>query len=285
MTAPPRLVSVVVPVHDAAATLGGQLAALAAQDYDGEWELIVADDGSADDSAEIARGRGARVVASSARGPNLARNAGARSARGDFLAFCDADDVAGSGWLTGLVAEAGRGDLVAGSLDVEPLNDAEVRSWHETPPWERGHPIRQFMPVASTANLGIWRSVFTAIGGFSEEVARGEDKDLAWRAQLAGYEIVRAPQAVVAYRHRPTPAAAAVQHFAWGMANTRLYRRFRAHGMGRTRLRDSLHGWAWLGASVPLLAFSRRRRGMWARQAGLSAGQLVGSIRHRVVFL
>ena len=141
------------------------------------------------------------------------------------------------------------------------------------------------MPVVSTGNLGIWRSAFMALGGFSEEVARGEDKDLGWRAQLAGYEIVRAPEAVVAYRYRPTPGAAAIQHFGWGMANPRLYRRFRAHGMGRTRLRDSLHGWAWLGTSLPLLAFSRRRRGMWARQAGLRAGQLVGSIRHRVVFL
>jgi len=285
MTAEPRLVSVIVPVHDAAATLGGQLAALAAQDYGGEWELIVADDGSRDDSAEIARAWGAQVVASGGRGPNLARNAGARAARGDFLAFCDADDVADSGWLAGLVAGTAQGDLVAGRLDVEQLNDAEVRYWHRPPTWERGHPIRRFMPAVSSGNLGISRSVFTAIGGFSEEVVRGEDKDLGWRAQLAGYEIARAPEAVVAYRYRPTPAAAAVQHFAWGMANTRLYRRFRAHGMGRTRLRDSLHGWAWLGASVPLLAFSRRRRGMWARQAGLRAGQLVGSIRHRVVFL
>lgn len=285
MTARPSLVSVIVPVHDAAATLGGQLAALAAQDYEGKWELVVADDHSSDESAEVARVQGARVVASGGRGPNLARNAGARAARGDFLAFCDADDVADSGWLTGLVAGATRGDLVAGQLDVEQLNDAEVRSWHRPPAWEHRNPIRRFMPAVSTGNAGMWRSAFTAIGGFSEDVVRGEDKDLAWRAQLAGYEIARAPEAVMAYRHRSTPGAVAVQHFAWGMANTRLYRRFRACGLGRTRLQDSLHGWAWLGTSVPLLAFSRRRRGLWAAQAGLRAGQLVGSVRHRVVFL
>ena len=168
---------------------------------------------------------------------------------------------------------------------MEALNDADMHSWHQPRTWERGNPIRQFMPAVSTGNLGIWRSAFVAIGGFSNEVPRGEDKDLGWRAQLAGYEVVRAPEAVMAYRYRPTPGAVAAQHFAWGMANSRLYRLFRAHGMARTRLRDSLHGWAWLGATVPLLAFSRRRRGAWARQAGLRAGQLVGSIRHRVVFL
>jgi glycosyltransferase involved in cell wall biosynthesis len=219
MTSEPRLVSVIVPVHDAAPTLGSQLAALTAQDYEGEWELIVADDHSTDGSAEIARAHGARVVESAGRGPNVARNAAARAARGDFLAFCDADDVADREWLAGLVAGAARGDLVAGRLDVESLNAPEVRSWHETPAWDRGNPIRRFMPVVSTANLGIWRSVFTALGGFSEQVVRGEDKDLGWRAQLAGHEIVRAPEAVVSYRYRPTVAATVVQHFAWGMAN------------------------------------------------------------------
>lgn len=285
MTSAPRLVSVIVPVRDAAETLAGQLAALASQDYEGEWELIVADDHSTDGSAQIARGQGARVVASGGRGPNLARNAGVQAARGDFLAFCDADDLADSAWLTGLAAAATRGDLVQGSLDMEALNDADMRCWHQPLTWERGTPIRHFMPAVSTGNLGIWRGAFVAIGGFSEEVSRGEDKDLGWRAQLAGYEVVRAPEAVMAYRYRRTPGAVAAQHFAWGMANSRLYRRFRAHGMARTRLRDSVHGWAWLGATVPLLAFSRRRRGAWARQAGLRAGQLVGSIRHRVVFL
>jgi glycosyltransferase involved in cell wall biosynthesis len=285
MTDGPGLVSVIVPVHDAAATLGGQLEALAAQEYEGEWELIVADDHSSDASAAIASGYGARVVASDRRGPNFARNAGARAAGGDFLAFCDADDVADSGWLAGLAAAATEGDMVAGWLDVGPLNDAEVRAWHETSEWELGHPIRQFMPVASTANLGVWRSVFTAVGGFSDEVMYGEDKDLAWRAQLAGYEIVRAPRAVVAYRYRSTARATAVQHFAWGMAGAQLYRLFRAHGLGRTRLRDSLRGWGWLGTRLPLLAFSSQRRGLWAVRAGLLAGQLMGSVRHRVVFL
>ena len=54
------------------------------------------------------------VVAAAFTGPGYARNVGAAHARGDFLAFCDADDVVDSNWLAELTGAATRGDLVAG---------------------------------------------------------------------------------------------------------------------------------------------------------------------------
>jgi glycosyltransferase involved in cell wall biosynthesis len=288
----PRLVSVVIPVRDAAGTLAQQLAAVAAQEYDGEWEIVVADGGSADGGLELARRWAAGVprarvldVSAHGAGPNRTRNAGAAAARGDFLAFCDADDVAAPGWLAALAAAAPGSDIVAGRLDVESLNPPAVRAWHRTPRWEREHPFRAYLPPASTANLGIWRDAFEAVGGFSADLPRAEDRDLAWRAQLAGSTVSRAPGAVIAYRYRPTPRATAAQHFAWGRAGPDVYRRFRAEGLARTRARDSARAWLWLALSAPALARSERLRGTWAVHAGLRAGQLVGSVRNRVVFL
>ena len=123
-----------MPVLDAAATLGAQLDALAGQDYEADWEVVIADNGSTDGSQEVAKKwaqtrPNVRLIdaSSQGRGPNHARNAGANAATGDFLAFCDADDVVSASWLSAL-ADAARGaDVVAGRLDVQELNERMVR--------------------------------------------------------------------------------------------------------------------------------------------------------------
>src|SRR5262245_18266800 len=120
---PPSLVSVIIPARDCEDLLPRQLEALSGQTYTGRWEVIVADNGSRDRTAQVARRWADRLPAlsvcdASARpGTNRARNAAASGARGDFLAFCDADDVADDGWLEGLVEAAGRFDLAGGWCD------------------------------------------------------------------------------------------------------------------------------------------------------------------------
>src|SRR4051812_22772463 len=90
-------VSVIVPAHEAAGTIAATLDSVAEQRF-GDWEVIVADDGSSDATAEIVEGHlvGARLVRSpAARGPAAARNAALRHAGGELVAFLDADDT----WL------------------------------------------------------------------------------------------------------------------------------------------------------------------------------------------
>lgn len=87
-----ELVTVIVPAYNAAAYLDDALDALAAQDHP-DVEVVVVDDGSQDDTAEVARRHaGVRVVQQENAGPSAARNAGIAVARGDFITFCDADD-------------------------------------------------------------------------------------------------------------------------------------------------------------------------------------------------
>src|SRR5262249_31692863 len=129
------LVSVVVPMHNAAGTIGEQLDALGRQTFADPWELVVVDNLSDDPSAEVVRSYGhlfaqLRIVpAGTGRGPSYARNTGAAAAAGDLLCFCDADDVVDEGWLEALVAEARTHDFVAGYLDIDRLNDPDIRSW------------------------------------------------------------------------------------------------------------------------------------------------------------
>src|SRR5690242_355556 len=97
--------SVVIAAFDAQHTLGEQLDALAGQDVGFAFEVLVCDNGSRDATPALVRRRQEHepwlrlVDASARRGPSAARNIGAGHARGRFLAFCDADDVVGQGWL------------------------------------------------------------------------------------------------------------------------------------------------------------------------------------------
>src|SRR5689334_12401466 len=95
-------VSVIVPARDAAATLDGTLRALAAQDLDDDFEVLVVDDGSTDATAAIAEGFGPPVRLlrmTGSTGAGSVRNHGAAAARGHVLAFTDADCAPTPGWL------------------------------------------------------------------------------------------------------------------------------------------------------------------------------------------
>ena len=129
----PALVTVIVPVRNGARTLPEQFEALAAQRYDGAWELIVADNGSTDTTLAVCaswtdRLPRLRVVDASERaGSSHARNVGASAANGELLAFCDADDVVDESWLQAIVESARDHDLVGGVQDEARLNDDTIR--------------------------------------------------------------------------------------------------------------------------------------------------------------
>lgn len=111
------LVSFVVPAYQEADQLPAALESIAAQDADVDWEVIVVDGGSTDATREIAREAGARVVEQDGTGIGAARDQGAAVARGEWLAFVDADTRLAPGYLRemlsfvrgrGLVAAAAR---------------------------------------------------------------------------------------------------------------------------------------------------------------------------------
>jgi glycosyltransferase involved in cell wall biosynthesis len=290
--APAPTVSVVIPVLNGTATLGQQLAALAGQTYRGPWEVVVADNGSTDNTADLVaawagRVPGLRLVdASARRSTNHARNVGAAAAGGRLLAFCDADDMATPGWLAGLVAGLEDHELVGGRLDELALNDPAVRAWR----WDRdaaGLPrALRFLPYAVSANLAVRADVLAALGGWNEDFIRGgSEVELCWRAQLAGYRLGYVPEAVMRYRHRSTRRAFAYQQYEYGRAEVQLYRTFRRHGLPRQRVSRSCWAWAWTVVHLPDLWGSPAHQGRWLRRVAFRVGRLHGSIRLRALCL
>ena len=119
--------SVLLCVRNGAETLDRQLAALAAQDYTAEWELLLVDNGSTDASRDIAslwasKVPNLRMMSEPRVGVNRARNCGFSEAKAPIIVCCDADDVVSPGWLRAMVDALERFDIVGGALDPYPLN-------------------------------------------------------------------------------------------------------------------------------------------------------------------
>lgn len=189
-------VSVIVPARDAAATLPATLDALSGQTLAPDrFEVIVVDDASLDGTAALARAAGARVVGASGEGPAAARNAGARTARGEILAFTDADCAPSAGWLEAGLEALRAADLVQGA--VRPTPGAAVGPFDRTLWVEGEHGLYE------SANLLVRREAFAALGGFESwlrprrGIELGEDTLLGWSARRAGLRVAFAPEAVV----------------------------------------------------------------------------------------
>ena len=280
-------VSVVIPARNAARTLDEQLQALREQDYAGSWDVVVADNGSTDGTADVARARASalrlRIVdASAMRGAAYARNCGWRSATGDLIAFCDADDVAAPGWLSGLVAAAASADLAGGPYEFQRLNASRRPPWWDGKSLPRGHG---FLPFMVGGNIAAWREALTTLGGFDETYRELQDVELSWRAQCMGLRLRFAPDAVVHCRYRTRFGDVAVQHYRQAVQQAHLYRDFRSHGMPRTKTSRFFRVVGSLLIDVPRCATSRDFRWGWMRRASDQLGRVAGSVRYRVLYL
>ncbi|HEX4307797.1 MAG TPA: mycofactocin biosynthesis glycosyltransferase MftF [Solirubrobacterales bacterium] len=219
----------VVPVRDGGAALGALVADLVP-----DGAVIVVDDGSRDDSAEVARHAGATVIPNEgAPGPAGARNTGWRRASTEFVAFIDADCLVDGDWarpLAGLLADDPELALAAARVRGK-TGSGRLARWERTrSPLDMGSaaglvgPDRRVSFVPSAA-LVARRSALVELDGFAEELRVGEDVDLVWRAVAAGWSVRYAPEMVVRHPPRPTLAARARQHFDYGTSAAALEHR------------------------------------------------------------
>lgn len=230
-------ISVVVPHRDQPSHLSRCLAALEQQGYD-HFEVVVVDDGSAPRSrADVAGYPHARLITQANGGPAAARNRGAREARGELLAFTDADCVPARNWISSLSDYFDRHPMV--ELVTGPVIDSTIPN--------RWNPLHCFFHAVSLpdagpqrftynghemlgfigANFAIRASSFAALAGFSQQyrLPGGEDFDLAFRAQISGHVAEFVDTAQVNHRYPTAP------HY--------LLRRWLTYGMGKARFAEA----------------------------------------------
>jgi len=177
-------ISCIIPVHNGAAFIEEALNSIRAQDVDG-LDVIVIDDGSTDNSADIARSMpGVRVFRQDKAGVAAARNAGLAQAKGAFIAFLDADDL----WLPGKLAAQ------MALLEQNPGADLCLTWMRNVTAAGLEGAIDDKPRIGRMMQcLLARRSAFDRIGGFDTGTVTRADQDWFMRAHDAGLETVIVP--------------------------------------------------------------------------------------------
>jgi len=220
-------VSVIIPAYNSAATIGDTIASVVAQTFE-DWEIVVGDDASTDDTAAVARAADPRVTVVSGTqngGPAAGRNLAVGAAQGELLALLDADDR----WLpdyleqqVGLydrsIAGRRRVGIVACDAYVED-SAGERHGTHSERAGSLTEPVTlerllEGNPIFVSAVVP--RALVTQLGCFSTDTWGSEDHDLWIRIVEQGYEVAANPRPLVVYRE----AQGSVSASAVGMART-----------------------------------------------------------------
>ncbi len=270
--------SVVIACYNGQETLPIQLDALLAQDDPVPFEVILADNGSTDDSAAIARSYADRldlrvVDASGVKGPGHARNVGVAQARSDRIAFCDADDEVAPTWVRAAYEALDAHAFVAGKVDIEKLNSEATRRTRVMAQQERlqDSAVGVGFKHAGAGNMAFRRPIFEQVGGFDESLRCLQDSDLCWRIQLAGTPLDYVPGLVIFTRLRSTASGMVRQGFLYGRSFAHLEGRYGVdpQGGGQATLED---------------AASRRRAQSLTRRLRRVAGLGVGGTLWQVAW-
>ena len=280
-------ISVIIPCFNAGETLAVQLDALANQVlfklHPSDLEIIVSDNLSTDNSLDVARRFFDKIPnlvlcsASDRQGVAHARNVGARNAKGEFLAFCDADDVVSETWVEAMFNALSHHRFVASRFDHQKLNGigdgVQTKTLQDISP--------RFLQHAGGCGMGIHASIHRAVGGFDEEITWLEDMEYSFRVQqLSGCSLFFAQQAVIYVRHRATAALGFKQAQRWAELFPLICKRYRASGMKRhSFLRMVKVYCGTIKRVIQCCLKGELKPCLW--ELGWRWGYLIGCIRHR----
>lgn len=222
-------VSVVVASYNGAATLEACLESLSRQDYP-NYEVILVDDGSTDNTPDIARRfPDVKSVRQDNRGLSAARNAGIGLATGEIVAFTDSDCRADEDWLYYLTGDLLDSPFVGiGGHNLLPEEDSHVAAAVLVSPGGPSHVMltdREAEHIPG-CNMAFYKWALDEIGGFDPVFHKaGDDVDVCWRLQQQGCRIGFSPSAFVWHYRRSTIKAYLKQQNGYGEAEALLSRK------------------------------------------------------------
>jgi cellulose synthase/poly-beta-1,6-N-acetylglucosamine synthase-like glycosyltransferase len=218
------LLSVVIPARNAGHLVGRCLRAVIDDTESGlrhglDYEIIVVDNGSTDDTAAVAAGEGATVVVEAKRGAAAARNAGIAAARGDIICVTDADCRPTPGWLGAVSEPLRRNPAVAACKGIYRSEQKQLVARLVQLEYEDKYDLlrgQESIDFIDTYSAAYRRDALAASGGFDENVFYVEDQELSFRLAAAGCRMVFQPEAVVYHMHADSVLAYARKKFFIG---------------------------------------------------------------------
>ena len=232
-----------------------------------DFEVIVVNDGSSDQTPAIATAYGFRVITTENRGLSNARNTGLSAATGEIVAYLDDDARPDSHWLTYLASTFMNTTHVAvGGPNIAPPGDGPIAEAVANAP---GGPIHVLLSDDLAehipgCNMAFRKEALAAIGGFDPQFrTAGDDVDVCWRIQERGWTIGFNPAAMVWHHRRNTIRAFWKQQQGYGKAEAMLAKKWpeKYNAAGDVTWTGRLYG----RGLVPALLSSRRRiyHGTW----------------------
>ncbi len=205
------MISVIVPVKNGGQTIERCITAILLQEdmqYGVDYELIIVDDGSTDDTTTIARQYPLEIILNENQGPAAARNAGARAAKGTILVFTDADCFPDPDWLKNLTRQFDDPHVVGikGAYRSEQRDPVARFVQLEYEEKYRRLLAQTSIDFIDTYSAAYRSDIFLLNGGFNElfPVPSVEDQEFSFRLARKGYKMVFEPQARVCHLHDRT---------------------------------------------------------------------------------
>jgi len=221
-------ISVVVATYNAARTLDDCLQSLVNLHYP-DYEVIVVNDGSTDESAAIIQQYPCQAITTPNRGVSAARNEGLRAAIGEIVAYIDSDARADPDWLSYLATTFLESDVVGvGGPNLIPQEDNWVAQCVYRSP---GGPTQVMLDDQSAehipgCNMAFRKWALEEIGGFDPIFTKAaDDVDICWRLLERGYRLGFSPSAVVWHHRRPSVKAYWRQQVGYGESEALLERK------------------------------------------------------------
>ena len=240
-------ISVVICTYNGSRTLRETLTHAKKIEYP-NFEIVVVNDGSRDNCADIAREAGVRLVSTENRGLSSARNTGMAAATGEIIVYLDDDAYPDPHWLTYLAATFINSKHAAvGGPNIAPPGDGDIAECVVNAP---GGPVHVLYSDTEAehipgCNMAFRKKSLQEIGGFDATFrVAGDDVDVCWRIHQRGWTIGFNPAAVVWHHRRNSIRAYWRQQQGYGKAEALLERKWpeKYNTIGHIRWAGRLYG-------------------------------------------
>lgn len=200
--------SVIIPAYNARNTIEKCMLALTNQSVPKEnYEVIVVDDGSTDNTAEMVKKFQVKYFHQPNHGPATARNKGVREAKGEIILFTDADCVPRDNWIEEMAKPFENPEVMAVKGAYKTEQKTLIARFAQVEFEERFNMLKkaESIDMVDTYSAGYRKSVFLSLGGFdpSFPFANNEDTELSYKMSRAGHRMVFKPNAIVYHFGHP----------------------------------------------------------------------------------
>ena len=254
------MISIIVPAFNVEKTIRRCIESLLAQEFEEQFELIVVDDGSSDATASIVKEfKEVKLLQQKNSGPAVARNRGAKQARGEIIVFTDSDCIASQDWLREMIAPFKDKNAVAVQGAYKSKQKSLIARFGQIEIEERYEKMKKAKQLdwIGSYSGAYKKNVFLQFLGFDEgfPIASGEDPELSYRIAEKGLMLVFNPKAIVFHSHPESLAKYLRTKFFRAFWRVPLYTKHRAKAVSDSYTPQLLKLQIFLSAVVIVSAF------------------------------